>query len=302
MPLPIPPPRQSGLTTTTESPLYWASWGTAGNPRILVVHGGPGAHHDYLLPQMLELTDESELFFYDQRGGGKSRMDGKEPITWKTHVRDLGAVVRELSLEPLTVIGYSWGALLTLLYVLEGHTDTALPRPVRMVLIDPAPLNREFRREFETEFARRQRAPGIEAARNELSASGLRESDPDAFRQRSFELGVAGYFARPSSAHDLTQFRVIGRIQQSVWESLGDYDLIPKLAEIRIPTLIVHGRDDPIPVASSSQAADAMGAELVLLDDCGHVPYVEQPGRLFPAIRMFLERTGTHGESVKGHV
>ncbi len=291
MPLPIPAPRQSGMTATTETPLYWASWGEPGKSKLLIVHGGPGAHHDYLLPQMLELTEHHEVIFYDQRGGGRSRVDSREAITWRTHVRDLGGVAGELSLEPLTIVGYSWGALLALLYTLETSSDKSLPPPVRLVLIDPGPLNREFRRQFEDEFARRQRAPEIEAARRELAESGLRERDPETYRQRAFEVGVAGYFAHPSAAHDLTPFRVIGRVQQAVWESLGDYDLIPRLQQIRIPTLIVHGRDDPIPMASSGEAAAAMNAELVLLDDCGHVPYVEQPGKLFPAVHRFLETT-----------
>ena len=132
----------------------------------------------------------------------------------------------------------------------------------------------------------------MQRLRAELTASGLRERDPDAYRQRAFELSVAGYFAHPERAHDLTPFRVTGRVQQSVWESLGDFDLVPELQELRgIPTLIVHGRQDPIPLASSEAAAAAMEARLVVLEESGHVPYVEQPGPLFAAIGRFLEET-----------
>jgi proline iminopeptidase len=124
--------------------------------------------------------------------------------------------------------------------------------------------------------------------RAELEASGLRETDPDAYRHRLFELSVAGYFANPENAKNLTPFRVIARTQQSVWDSLGDYDLFPRLGEINCPTLIVHGRDDPIPLESSIEGAKAMNARLVVLDDCGHVPYVEQPAALFAAVDEFL--------------
>jgi len=55
--------------------------------------------------------------------------------------------------------------------------------------------------------------------------------------------------------------------------------------------LIVHGREDPIPLESSQAAARALGARLVVLDDCGHVPYVEQPQSLFDAVRDFLTQT-----------
>ena len=290
---PIPPPRESGYTTSTPVPLYWARYGRAGAPLLLVLHGGPGAHHDYLLPQMLELSNDYELMFYDQRGGGRSKTDDRTPITWQTHVADLDAVIDELQIDPLSLVGYSWGGLLALLYTTEAAAHRAKHVPSRLVLIDPAPASREFRRAFETEFSARQNSAAVAKLRAELAASDLRERDPDVYRQRSFELSVAGYFADPSLAHDLTPFRVTGRVQQSVWDSLGDFDLLASrvLNSLAVPTLIVHGRNDPIPLASSEAVARAMGASLIVIDGAGHVPYVEQPEQLFGAVRTFLERT-----------
>ncbi|MFL5575776.1 MAG: alpha/beta fold hydrolase [Gemmatimonadaceae bacterium] len=303
MPLPIPAPHASGQTTTTALPLYWAAYGVPGAPRALVLHGGPGADHQYLLPQMLRLGEgpaARELLFYDQRGGGRSKSDDRTPVTWRAHVDDLAAVARELipASEPLTIVGYSWGGLLALLYTIEAARDPRLPRPQSLVLLDPAPVTRDYRREFEAEFARRQQGPAVQALREELAASGLRERDPDVYRQRAFELSVAGYFADPAHARDLTPFRVVGRVQQSVWESLGDehgdFDLRPALerAFAALPalrTLVVHGREDPIPLASSTDVARAAGAELEVIENAGHVPYVEGAEALFPAIERFLE-------------
>ena len=301
---PIPPPRDSGFTTSTPVPLYWCAYGPAGARRLLVLHGGPGADHQYLLPQMLALAEDHELVFYDQRGGGRSRTDDPSPTTWQTHVEDLAAVATELGCDPLEVVGYSWGGLLALLYSVA--TGSAVPgslfpvpdfaespaaRPQSLILIDPAPITRKYREEFEAEFSRRQQGPAIQRMRAELAASGLRERDPDAYRQRGFELSVAGYFADPARARELTPFRVVGRVQQSVWSSLGDFDLTVPLAHVAIPSLIVHGREDPIPVESSQAAARALGARLVILEDCGHVPYVEQPQSLFNAVRDFLTQT-----------
>ena len=287
----IPTPRDHGYTSSTDVPLYWAAYGPQGAPRLLVLHGGPGAHLDYLLPQMLELATDHELVFYDQRGGGRSKTDDRAPITWRTHVEDLDRVATELQLDPLSIIGYSWGGLLAMLYAIEAAHERAAHRLQRLVLIDPAPVNRVFRATFESEFARRQADPAVAALRAELSASGMRERDPDAYRQRTFELSVAGYFADPSAAHDLTPFRVTGRVQQSVWESLGDFDLLKpgQLDSVHVPTLILHGTLDPIPLASSEATANALGARLVTIEGAGHVPYVEQPRALFEAIRSFLD-------------
>jgi proline iminopeptidase len=303
---PIPSPRESGLTTGTDVPLYWAAWGPDGAPRLLVLHGGPGAHHDYLLPQMLRLAESYDCLFYDQRGGGRSKYDNLATVTWRTQVEDLARVVDELVPGPLHVVGYSWGALLALLYALDaaGVTLPAVGAPLgdvparpsggrapaSLTLIDPAPISRAFREQFEREFTRRQQGEGVQRLRGELAASGLRERDPEGYRQRAFELSVAGYFADPAASHDLTPFRVTGRVQQSVWESLGDFDLAPHLGAVRCPTLIAHGRQDPIPLASSEAAAAAIpGARLVVIEGSGHVPYVEQPAALFDALLPFLD-------------
>jgi proline iminopeptidase len=290
---PIPAPRESGFTTSTDVPLYWARYGPARAKPVLVLHGGPGAEHDYLLPQMLELgAGTRELVFYDQRGGGKSKTEDRTPITWQTQVADLAAVIRELGLnaEPLSLAGYSWGGLLAMLYAIEAGGGRVGPSPGELLLIDPAPVNRAFRDQFEAEFARRQSGPEVKAMRDELNASGLKDTDPDQFRHRSFELSVAGYFADPRRARDLTPFRVIGRVQQSIWESLGNYDLATSdaLGSVAARSIIVHGRQDPIPLASSERAAEVMGSEFVAIEDCGHVPYVEQPRQLFAALDRFL--------------
>ena len=290
---PIPVPRSEGFTQGTPVPLYWARYGTEGAPPLLVLHGGPGASHDYLLPQMLRLDTVADggrdLLFYDQRGGGRSRHDEDRAIIgWEEQAADVGRVIEEFGLGAPRIVGYSWGALLALLYALEAAEGRLGPSPEQIILIDPAPLSRHYRDSFEAEFARRQKSPAVEQLRAELAESGLRERDPDAYRQRVFELSVAGYFADPGRARDLTPFRVVGRVQQGVWSSLGDFDLVPRLNRLRVPSVVVHGRQDPIPLESSEAGARALGAELFVIEDCGHVPYVEQPDQLFRVLAPFV--------------
>jgi|SRR5438874_2691301 len=79
-------------------------------PPVVVLHGGPGAHHDYLLPQYDHLAEGGRaLLYYDQRGGGRSPVPRDIPVGWREHVVDLEALRGHWGLDHLTVIGYSWG-------------------------------------------------------------------------------------------------------------------------------------------------------------------------------------------------
>jgi proline iminopeptidase len=240
-------------------------------PPVVVLHGGPGADHEYLRPGFDALADGREVLYYDQRGGGRSPVPRDVPVGWIEQVADLEALRRHWGLEQLTVAGYSWGGLLALLYALE-HPG----RVGRLALVSPAPTWRAARGRFEATFARRNMDPAFQEERRLLRESGLRERDPAAFQQRIFELSVAAYFFDPSRARDLTPFRVVARTQQEVWHSLGDYDLRPRLPALAgTPTLVLHGEDDPIPIETARTTAGLLGAEFHAVPRCGHVPYVE---------------------------
>jgi proline iminopeptidase len=254
-------------------------------PLTVVLHGGPGAHHDYLLPQYDRLATRRTLFYYDQRGGGRSPVPRETPVGWREHVADLDAIRARLGLERLSLCGYSWGGLLAVLYFVE-HPD----RVAQLALVSPAAITAEGRQMFEAEFARRMRAPEIVDARDELRASDLAGRDPDAYRRRAFELSVAGYFRDPSDAANLTPFRVNARTQEAVWASLGDYDLRAALREMPLPTphsLVVHGTYDPIPITGSRELARLLHGDLVELP-VGHCPHVEATEEFVRALDRFL--------------
>jgi len=255
-------------------------------PPTVVLHGGPGAHHDYLLPGFDLLAQGRELIYYDQRGGGQSPVPRSVPVGWREQVADLEALRGLWGLERLSLAGYSWGGLLALLYALE-HRD----RVERLALVSPAPSWRAARERFERTFGARNLDPAFQEERRRLRESGLRERDPAAFNQRIFELSVAPYFHDPGKARDLTPFRITGRTQQEVWSSLGDYDLRPRLPQLRgVPGVVLQGEDDPIPIEAARTTAEQIGATFHPVPGCGHVPYVEAPEEFVRVVDGFLER------------
>ena len=254
-------------------------------PPVVVLHGGPGADHGYLLPGFDLLATGRTLIFYDQRGGGRSPVERDIPVGWQEQVADLEALREIWQLDTLTIAGYSWGGLLAMLYAIH-HPD----RVSRLALISPAPSWRAAREEFEDEFSRRNLDPALQAQRKALRESGLRDQDAEAYQKRLFELSVVPYFHDPALAADLTPFRVTGRTQQDVWQSLGNYDLRPALRALALPSLVMHGTSDPIPLETAQVTAECLKAEFHPLERCGHVPYVERPDAFRQILDSFLPR------------
>ena len=254
-------------------------------PPVVVLHGGPGAQHDYLLPGFDRLATGRTLLYYDQRGGGRSPVLREVPVGWREQVADLDALRELWGLERLALAGYSWGGLLALLYAIEHPAAVEC-----LALVSCAPVWRGARAEFERRLAERSRIPAIEAARRELMQSGLRERDPDGYRRRLFELSVAGYFHDWRRASELTPFRITGRTQQEVWDSLGEFDLRPAIPKLGIPAIVLHGESDPIPLEAAEVLARLLGVALQRIPACGHVPYVEAPESFTRLLDGFLPR------------
>jgi proline iminopeptidase len=243
----------------------------------VMLHGGPGASHDYLRPQLdaLAAPGRRRLFYYDQRGSGRSPLDaGVKPGGWRVHVEDLDAVRRHLGQTQLTLVGYSWGALLAMLYASE-HPE----RVARLALISPAPAAGRERADMKARMKAALERPVVEEMRRTLDTSD---------RRVRFALAVAGYFVDPRRALDLTPFVVKQSAEEAIWSSLGDYDLRPRLQQIDVPALVVHGRQDVIAIETARATAAALHAELVEIERCGHVPYVEGTEALFSALGRFL--------------
>ena len=73
---------------------------------LLIVHGGPGASHDYFLPYLLPLARSNRLIFIDERGSGRSqKLDDPRGYTVGNMVEDVEDVRQALKLGKVSCSG-----------------------------------------------------------------------------------------------------------------------------------------------------------------------------------------------------
>ena len=264
---------------------------------IVVVHGGPDFDHEYLLPEMDGLAGSFHLVYYDQRGRGRS-FSGEQPddITMATEVDDLDHVREWFGFESMALLGHSWGGLLAMEYAIR-HPE----RVSHLILMNSAPASRTDALAFRDELARR-RSPAqsdrmIELRSDPTFRAGDIDTDTEYFR---IHFGTAlrnldhleAVLRRLRSAFTedgIVAARAIeDRLYEETW-SRDDYDLIPALRRLDIPTLLIHGDADFVPIDVIRRIADAIpGSHLLVLPDCGHFAYLEQPDQTRSSVTAFL--------------
>ncbi len=251
---------------------------------IVVLHGGPGASHVSLLPGFDSLADGHLLRYYDQRGCGQSTVAADQPLSHHDHVRDLTALLDLWQLERVTIAGHSWGALLALLFAIDNPT-----RIGKLALISPAAITYSDRKSYQIRLAERQRELNIMRRLRGLVGSDLRKSDPIEFKQRTFELTLEPFLKDPQRAHGIRPVQISQRTRAAIWRSLGNYDLSSDLAALEIPSLVIHGKYDPIPLSASERSADLLGAKLIVFDNSGHMPFLEETTRFAETVGDFVK-------------
>jgi proline iminopeptidase len=275
--------------------LYYREVGD-GEP-LIVVHGGPDFDHFHLLPEMDRLADRFRLIYYDQRGRGRSSGQVKpEDVSIETEVSDLDWLRQHFELDTVGVLGHSWGALLALEYT-AAHPD----RVNRLILMNAAPATHEdflhFRLQRESAHADR-----LAVMRQIAATPAYQEGDIEAearYYRLHFDTGMAGEenvekivtrLRRHFTPADIVKARAIeDRLHEQTWQKT-DYDVLARLGEFAAPTLVIHGAQELIPVECARRIATAIpGAKLVVLENCGHFAYLEQPQAVRTAVEEWTE-------------
>ena len=282
-------PHQVGKILTEQVALGYETFGTTSSALpLLVVNGGPGLSHAYLLPTDVwkQLAQKRRVIFYDQRGTGTSKpVQADAPQTLAAQVADLEAVRKGLNLPKLLLLGDSYGGLLSIAYA------SAYPEHVaKLILSDAAGSNlNTIVHLFDQVFPE-----AMEAERQQQQPSVVTQEAAEASMRTHFNLLFYSaaqrdlYFKKLGPIHNVGLEPTVG---QAVGEDASKADFTPKLAGFRFPTLVLTGRYDmnvaPLTAWRLQQAIP--GAKIVFFEQSGHFPWFEEPTKYRAVVEQFLD-------------
>lgn len=285
----IPPGR--GFIEVPGGPVWYEIMGEGSGIPLVVLHGGPGGT-SCSLQVMRPLGDERPVVRYDQLGSGRSgRPD--DPDLWQRDrfVRELDALREELGLEQIHLLGHSWGGALAAYYVLETGGEGVVS------LTLSSPLISTPRWIEDTNLLRKELPADVQAVLDEHEAAGTTDS---AEYQEATEVFYSRYFTRGEAVEDYScpDAPRNAMIYEQMWGptefhatgSLGDFDLVPRLGEISVPTLFVTGEfDEARPETIREFATLLPNARVEVIPGVGHASFSRAPDRYRAIVRGFID-------------
>lgn len=279
----------STYVETNHAKLFCRSMGK-GSP-LIVLHGGPGLSQDYLLPQMSQLAEDHFVIFYDQRGSGRSEnRDDPSFMQLSVFVDDLDAIRKAYGFQKVSILGHSWGGFLAL------HYAMAHPEAIdKLVLLNPFPACSTDVALFLQEWFSRM-APHMDELEQIKNSKEYAKGDPQTIAKYLNIIFHKYCFI----GHKADELNLLTTVEANLnWIKTSDllthtlfgssFDYLPNLKKIVTPTLIVHGDWDPIPLSTvENLQKNIPQSKLIVIKDCGHFPYVEQPIELFKTLHAFF--------------
>ena len=287
-------PDQTEEVTVDGYKIVTYSYGK-GNNILLLLNGGPGLPCDYLRDPHIFLADEGyRVVAFDQLGCGNSdRPDDPSLWTIERYVEEVETVRRALGLEQFHLLGQSWGGWLSIEYALT------YPDAIRSLILANTCGDLPH---LTTELNRMRNALGSETVAMMLHHESLEQFEhpeylaaitilnyrhvcrlksewPDSLMAslNDWNMGPYGTMQGPN------EFLYIG--------NLKDWNRIPYMHRLKMPTLIITGTHDEIGPACALRMHNVLpDSEVVVCPNSSHVPFYEEPKEYFSALQNFLER------------
>jgi L-proline amide hydrolase len=275
---------------------------------LVVLHGGPGCTHDYLLRLTALARDGRPVIHYDQIGNGRStHLPDADPGYWTVElfVAELDNLLEGLGIAgSYHLLGQSWGGML--------GAEFAVRRPVGLQRLVIADSPASMRLWGEAADSLRAELPAeIEATLRRHEAAGTTNSpeyheamqvyyDRHVCRVVPNPPEVAASFAaiddEPTVYHTMngpSEFYTVG--------SLKGWSVIDRLPRIAVPTLVISGQhDEAAPVAVRPFFELIPDVRWQIFAESSHMPHVEETERFLSVVRRFLDGPESDGAASDG--
>lgn len=292
---------QEGLVEAHGVLIYYKSIGH-GAP-LLILHGGPGASHDYFLPYLLPLARKNRLVFIDERGSGKSeKLEDARAYTVENMVEDAEAVRQALNLGNIALLGHSCGGVLAQAYAFKYSANLT-----HLILCSTFHSSSKMNDVFCHMMA--NMTPDLRQRIEKMEKAGLFGHGKE-YQKRRYtpDYMIAawgeGYFPylyqnRPDPNYDpVANGNMAWDVYLEMWGGHGEYvidgnlqsvEYGDRLSLIKVPTLITVGDHDECAPSLSEEINKAISSSrLVVLPKSGHMTFVDQPNLFNRAVSDFL--------------
>lgn len=260
----------------------------AGGSAVILIHGGPGVP-DYLSEVSKILASTHHVYRFDQRGTGESKCySGRYSL--QDYVDDLEAVRRACKLENVALFGHSWGGIVAQLYA------ASFPERVTKLCLSNSSigLGEDWRLMEREVMAHNRRRSGLKGFLL-LGLDQLLAMIPGAVGDRAAGRMMArvwrNYFDPPQSAPAPSPEWIAGIHSRPIFATRSAA-LQAKADGLRvideIPVLIIYGESDIYGAATRRLTSRYPAARIVVIQNCGHVPWIQNQEAFTRALGEFL--------------
>ena len=281
-----------GFIEVTGGKVWYKIVGGGTSIPLLMLHGGRGVSSIYLKP-LEALADQRPVVFFDQLGCGNSPGPADTSLwTIEKFVEQIAAVRKALNLKQVHLYGHSWGTMLAIDYMLgepTGVQSLILAGPVFSIerhIQDKVKLLQTLPDSISKTIMKNEQAgtldspdymPAMIVFLGQFFARKQPWSDELNQAFATLNHGLGGYMFGPYS------FRSTG--------TLAGYNRTDRLGEIKLPTLLIVGEYDQCAPATAKYYQSLIpGAELVIIENAGHLTMHDEPEADIKAIGDFLNR------------
>lgn len=260
-------------------------------PAIIVAHGGPGGTHRGNMPYVA-LSDTYPVILYDQLGTGNSdRPEGED--TWRVErfVDEIDHIRQALNLDQVIMAGHSWGGTLAAEYAVrnpDGLVGAILSSPLISTPIwnaDNAKWIEALPEETQAVLDRHRNDKTMESAEYRTAAQAFY----DRHMCRVGHCTDNGYRVGGPDGNSAMYLTMWGPTDFFGIGTLKDYDLTPKLPEIRVPTLILCGEfDEAAPKSCNNFGTMITGSRVYILPNAGHATMAADEKHYVEQVRAFV--------------